>query len=159
LPQVLGVAAAIAGFAVVVVCFNKEGKAHFTFLHAKAGLAVFLLMLLQPLNAVFRPHKPEPGGGTPPVRSLWELLHKKMGYACLLAAWFNIILAFELPIMQTYRGFNTAVQVLFYCAACTYLGVGLSFNYGELRQEAEEATDSENQSTAGAYETFQGTGP
>lgn len=45
---------------------------------------MFLLGLLQPLNAALRPHKAAPGQVVTAERVAWEWLHKGVGYTVLL---------------------------------------------------------------------------
>lgn len=92
--NLLAVAGTVAGFAIAVYNINEEGGKHFEFPHMKAGLAVFILSLVQAAGGFARPHlphKPEDGGSMPPkskIRSLWEYKHRIMGLATLGTAWY-----------------------------------------------------------------------
>jgi len=61
--------------------------------HHQLGLSVLILMWLQPINAMLRPHLPE---GDVKVKSTkrkaWELLHKNIGRSVYVLALANIVL-------------------------------------------------------------------
>merc|ERR1712232_293493 len=75
---------------------------HMIKLHHKLGVAIFVLTLLQPLNAVIRPHKEPPSSSTPEdnsssnnkqsttKRTIWEVVHKGLGRIIVLASFVNI---------------------------------------------------------------------
>lgn len=76
--QYSGVILALVGL--IVAVYMKLNTPHFNSTHAKFGLAVMIVGVLQPLNAFIRP---KPGAEW---RSLWSFAHKNMGYAAVLAA-------------------------------------------------------------------------
>jgi hypothetical protein len=75
----------IVGFGISVGALVSPGS-HFTQTHHKVGLVVFLLGFLQPLNAFVRPAKGKPGEAAPPLRQLWEIVHKGSGMAAIVLA-------------------------------------------------------------------------
>jgi Eukaryotic cytochrome b561 len=64
---VMGVAAlcVVCGFAVAVVAINKDGDEaeHFEEGHSSIGLVIFVLVLVQALTGILRPHLPPPQHG------------------------------------------------------------------------------------------------
>ncbi len=125
-----GVVLACAGFAVVVVGYKKAKMKHFVLTHARVGLAVVVLAILQPLNAFVRPHKPgpddvhaHPHSGW---RTAWEVFHKKTGYGVLMLSWSNILLAFDLVEFQldSYEGLRHALEAAFFTLAGAWLVAG-----------------------------------
>ena len=87
--QSLGVVMLIAAFAIAIKFENKAGNKHFDCIHARLGLAVVVLTLLQPLNALVRPHKGKPH------RNLWEWIHKGSGYLVLFLSLITIFLGMK----------------------------------------------------------------
>merc|ERR1719464_1231602 len=51
--------------------------------HGVLGMTTMILGLLQPINAVLRPHAPENGLEKSTGRKLWEYLHKGSGYLAI----------------------------------------------------------------------------
>jgi hypothetical protein len=80
--QVVGLALSVVGLVLVYV----GGARNPAFAHGILGIIVMLLGLLQPANAVVRPHPGER------LRWAWELLHKGSGRLALLLAFVNISL-------------------------------------------------------------------
>lgn len=107
--QLTGVVLTIVGFAVALTMMHDG---HFKGSHERCGLTIFLLAMLQPLNGFLRPHKVAgaPKGetdintpaGAPLKRTIWEVLHKGIGY--LLAV---------LPIAQLVTGVRLSVRLEF----------------------------------------------
>ncbi|XP_031558496.1 cytochrome b561 and DOMON domain-containing protein At3g07570-like [Actinia tenebrosa] len=95
--QVVGLLFTIAGLAcgIVSVPFG-----HLKFAHSIIGLVVMIVGLLQPLNALFRPHK-FPDGSRTIKRIIWEWYHKLAGRAALILALINISLGVFLAVMPT----------------------------------------------------------
>jgi len=91
--QMFGVCVSVAGFACAVAYVQDEGGDHFDNLHTIWGLVVVLLGLMQPINALFRPH-PHANGeqqSTCTARMLWEYLHKGVGYTVIILGLINVI--------------------------------------------------------------------
>jgi hypothetical protein len=57
--QTAGLVFTSIAFAIAIAMTSQDSKPHFSNLHAKLGLAVTILGLLQPINAFIRPH-PQP---------------------------------------------------------------------------------------------------
>jgi len=95
--QLSGVLVAIIGFSIAVKNFDvfHDDHSRTSYQHGVMGVVTFTLVLLQPLVAFMRPHKPE---GEPAQVSVsvnrywWEMAHKSCGYLILLLAFVTIIL-------------------------------------------------------------------
>jgi hypothetical protein len=96
--QVVGLILAIAGWSIALKNFSILGSGGGTdssedrkaYAHACCGTTVMCLGLLQPLNAIFRPHAPEDGEKKAKPRFLWEILHKSTGYIATILALVTI---------------------------------------------------------------------
>ena len=80
--QISGLLFAIGGFICAVM---SVGFDHFKFAHGGLGLVIMILGILQPLNAVIRPHK-KPGEPIATKRKIWEFIHLNSGRLALLLA-------------------------------------------------------------------------
>jgi len=76
---------------------------HFSFTHAKIGLAVTLLSCCQPIIAWFRPHKPP--GAIPTDRLIFNVLHITIGLFCIIGGILNCSGGFEQ--IEKFGGINT----------------------------------------------------
>jgi hypothetical protein len=85
--QMTGVLLLIAGCTAAFANIRE----HFVGTHQILGLIVFILALLQPLNAIFRP-KHQADEKTSTSRRMWEFLHKNLGRLVILMAWANVFL-------------------------------------------------------------------
>lgn len=96
--QILGLIIAIAGWAIALKNFDVLGSGgggtssedKKAYAHACCGTAAMSLGLLQPLNALLRPHPPTGDEPKAKPRLLWELLHKSMGYIGTILALVTI---------------------------------------------------------------------
>ena len=52
----------IAGFGLAVAAYSRTGSPHFSGTHQRVGLTIFVLVLLQVLNGMLRPHIDRPSG-------------------------------------------------------------------------------------------------
>ena len=96
--QVSGVVLSLLGliFGIVSVAYD-----HLRFAHGALGLAVTILGLQQPFNALIRPHKPDDGAEKTTKRFIWELLHKNIGRLALLIAIIQISMGLFLALAHT----------------------------------------------------------
>ena len=79
-------------FGLIVNYVGADGGGHYQDLHAKLGLAVFVLFWAQPVNGLLRP-KPTAKGAQPTRgRFLWELAHKNFGRALIALALLTCLL-------------------------------------------------------------------
>lgn len=60
------------------VFLRQEEYKHFTTLHSQLGLSVLIVVFLQPLNALIRPHPGEKW------RAQWSALHRGAGYGAVI---------------------------------------------------------------------------
>ena len=78
---------AIIGWSVALRNFDVLGSPGTNmYNHGVLGITTMVLGLLQPLNAVFRPHAPNEGETASSLRSAWEWVHKSLGYVAILLA-------------------------------------------------------------------------
>jgi len=117
LVQTVGLCVAIAGLA-VAIAMVAPGP-HFSGVHHVCGLVAMVLGLLQPLNAVFRPHPPAKGAPRSTARLLWEVLHKGSGYCALLLAVATIFLG--LKQIGASLDLSIAYGALVAAAGCAWL--------------------------------------
>ena len=85
--QIFGLVVAICGWAVALAEFDVfVGPGTGSYNHGVLGMTVMILGLLQPLNALIRPHPPEAGEKRPLKRLIWEIVHKSSGYIAVILA-------------------------------------------------------------------------
>mmetsp|Transcript_69441 Transcript_69441/g.104770 ORF Transcript_69441/g.104770 Transcript_69441/m.104770 type:complete len:391 (-) Transcript_69441:64-1236(-) len=106
--QITGLIIALTGWIIALVNFNVFGdKGYTNYYHGVMGCTVMTIGLLQPINAFFRPHAPEPGEETPLPRLLWEVLHKSMGWIAVLLAVGTISLGTTLlPMLEDQKRYQ-----------------------------------------------------
>ena len=96
--QILGLLLALIGWSIALKNFSilgtgsgsgstEERKA---FAHAVCGTLTMCIGLLQPLNALIRPHPPESDEKKSRSRFIWEIVHKGMGYIASILALITI---------------------------------------------------------------------
>jgi hypothetical protein len=102
--QTTGLLVAIVAFTVVIMMVQKKNPdGHFAGpheLHMIIGLVVMIIGILQPLNAIFRPHPPKDRhdqsgrfvGTTEKTmgRAVWEFTHKGLGRFAIVAGMANV---------------------------------------------------------------------
>jgi hypothetical protein len=121
--QIVGLCIALAGWSIALKNFSVLGSGGGTgssedkkaYAHACCGTTAMCLGLLQPLNALFRPHSPAEGGEKAKPRFLWEILHKSMGYIATVLALVTIGLGTRIAAEyenQFLAGFIAALVVL-----------------------------------------------
>lgn len=114
--QTFGLVLAIIGWIIALTNFSVFGDVgQMNYNHGVMGMTVMVIGLLQPLNAVIRPHPPKDGEEKEAKRLYWEILHKGMGYAGLLLAIATIGIGTTLVVPSDQRAFQFAYG----------LGVGL----------------------------------
>jgi len=90
--QVSGLIIAIIGWSVALASFDVFTIKDRSFAHGVLGIIVMIIGILQPLNALLRPHPAEKGQSKPFKRLVWEILHKASGYIGALLAAVTIVL-------------------------------------------------------------------
>ncbi|CAI7844350.1 unnamed protein product [Closterium sp. NIES-53] len=93
--QITAVTLAIAG---CIIVFVQSGSVGLQSSHGQLGLAIFVLIFVQPMIGHFRPNK-----GTV-NRPTWFVIHWVLGIGIVGLAWLNTFLGFD--IMQTKYSFN-----------------------------------------------------
>ncbi|XP_066911351.1 uncharacterized protein [Clytia hemisphaerica] len=85
--QVLGLIVAVCGWGVALHNFDVfSGPGTTSYSHGVLGMTVMVLGLLQPFNALIRPHPPEAGEKKALARLIWEIVHKSSGYIAVVLA-------------------------------------------------------------------------
>lgn len=101
----------LLGFGVAVALSWEKGTgaaAHFANTHQVLGLVVWLLGLLQPVNAWIRPPKSSLGRARSTRRLLWELVHRGAGYCALVLAVFALYTGLQQAgLTSSTTGFST----------------------------------------------------
>lgn len=123
--QCLGLCFAIAGWSIALARFDalEVGKGT-SFTHGVCGMIVMTLGLLQPINAYFRPHNPEPGQELPFIRRAWEWLHKGSGYTAVLLAIVTISLGTtRVPKKAQQQAFQAVYGCIFFFLVCLIAGM------------------------------------
>jgi len=110
--QCLGLVLALAGWILALSQFSvfSTGGTRTSFLHACLGCTVMSLGLLQPLNALLRPHK-DTDAPRSTMRFAWELLHKSFGYVAVVLSIVTIVLG-TLSLPEGYLAFQVSFGVL-----------------------------------------------
>lgn len=116
--QLAGLSVAVSAFILVVVEMNSL-SGHFSgsnAAHKIIGLIVMIIAVLQPLNALIRPHVPKDGEEKTTKRKVWEVYHKNAGRLAALAAIVNCALG-ALAVSSNY-GNSAAVFAWAAFGAC-----------------------------------------
>lgn len=158
--QIVGLIIAIAGWSIALKNFRVLGSGGGTgssedkkaYAHACCGTTTMCLGLLQPLNALFRPHPPKGGEGKAKPRFLWEILHKSMGYIATVLALVTIGLGTRIAAgyeNQFLAGFIAALVVLAVVAFAMFVdNVLYKKNEGVVKTEdanAEKSSKSQSE--------------
>jgi len=85
--QSFGLLLAIIGWIIALMNFNVFLDVGFrNYQHGICGMVVMILGILQPLNAIARPHLPKDGEEKAFKRKAWEIVHRGSGWAAVLLA-------------------------------------------------------------------------
>eukprot|EP00121_Abeoforma_whisleri_P007235 Awhi_evm1s6598 len=112
--QIFGLCVAFAGWVIALVKFEvfTHGVSKAS-VHGGLGITVMCLGLLQPFNALIRPHKDGNEGRTT-KRLVWEIVHKGTGYMGLVLAIPTIALGTTLiPSPDDQTSFQIAYGISF----------------------------------------------
>jgi hypothetical protein len=111
--QITGLFIAVIGWIIALRNFQVWGdKGYNNYRHGVCGGVTMFLGLLQPFNAILRPHAPEEGESPTTGRKLWEVLHKSVGYVAVLLAAVTIGLGTTiLPDVEDQRRFQLAYGI------------------------------------------------
>merc|ERR1711871_408036 len=115
--QMLGLSLALIGWSIALSRFHVFGSGFNKFsLHGGLGMTVMVIGLLQPINALVRPH-PKPRTLR---RKVWEHIHKKSGYAAVLLGLVTVTIGVTLNVVAKalLPGYIAALVVLTGFAFC-----------------------------------------
>mmetsp|Transcript_21030 Transcript_21030/g.44116 ORF Transcript_21030/g.44116 Transcript_21030/m.44116 type:complete len:437 (+) Transcript_21030:271-1581(+) len=107
--QTVGLLLALAGWIIALMNFNVFKDYGFrNYQHGICGMVVMILGLLQPLNALIRPHAPEnESEAKSTARFAWEIWHKSSGWIAVLLAIPTIVLGtLSLPVLSDQTNFQ-----------------------------------------------------
>lgn len=108
-----GLVIALIGFVIALDNFTVLDSAdagNKAYYHAIAGCIVMALGLLQPINALFRPHK-QVGEARSMARLAWEVWHKGSGYLAITISIFTVALG-TVIISADNRAFQASYATL-----------------------------------------------
>jgi len=146
--QMLGLLLAIIGWIIALVNFTVFQDVGFrNYQHGICGMVVMILGILQPLNALLRPHAPKSDDEPKTTkRHYWEIWHKISGYSAVLLAVPTIVLgSLSLPNLDD----QTKVQIGYGVGCIGGLLVLVSYmfydkhNYQQAEQENNSKTPEE----------------
>jgi len=151
-------ALAVAGWVIALVHFRPVGSANAKLAaHGICGTVVMVLGLLQPLNAVVRPHK---GAQR---RLLWEVVHKGSGWTALVLAVGTVGLGISIfsdqekvafPNAAAY--FNAAYAAAWGIIAIMLVGFALDTRFNSATARAPRAKAARQVASAKVVEAFAG---
>jgi len=118
--QVVGLIFAVIGWIIALRNFDVFADIGYNnYRHGVCGMATMVLGLLQPLNALIRPHAPLEGETRTTTRFIWEIIHKGFGYSTLLLAVATIILGTTvLPNENDQTAFQISYGILVAILLC-----------------------------------------
>jgi len=91
--QIVGLIFAVIGWIIALRNFDVFTDIGYNnYRHGVCGMVTMVMGLLQPLNALIRPHATKEGDIRTTKRLVWEVIHKGSGYLSLLLAAATIIL-------------------------------------------------------------------
>jgi len=118
--QIVGLIFAVIGWIIALRNFDVFTDIGYNnYRHGICGMATMVLGLLQPLNALIRPHATKEGETRSTMRLVWEVIHKGSGYITLLLAAATIILGTTvLPEENDQTSFQVAYGILVAILLC-----------------------------------------
>lgn len=123
--QPVGLIFAIVGWIVALRSFTAlEGKGSLNYDHAVLGMTTMVIGLIQPVNAIFRPHTPKEGEEKTTLRRLWEICHKGLGWVGIILAIVTIGIGTTLLAEENHR---RIFQIVYGACICTLLVVLAAF--------------------------------
>ena len=144
--QTLGLLLALIGWIIALVNFNVfKDFGYRNFQHGILGMVVMILGILQPLNALIRPHAPESEDEAKSTsRVVWEIWHKASGWIAVLLAVPTIVLGTTLlPFPSDQRNFQIGYGVV--CIGGLLLLVSFIFadklSYEKKQEQTETKQD------------------
>ena len=142
--QITVVVMTFTGFIIALTFTAEKNNEHFHNHHMRLGLVVVIFTLLQPLNALIRPHRPVHGwraGAKPTSRVVWEVVHKGCGYVLWILAQVTILLGLE-----EYGEQRLGYIHLFAWAGSIFGVYGVFWLYHAIKEEEASAAQSRRHS-------------
>lgn len=114
--QPFGLLVAIFGWFIALKNFsalNAKGDPGLSYPHAMCGMVTMVIGIIQPVNAILRPHKPEESEPKSTLRIAWELLHKGLGWIAIFLAAVTIWMGTTLlPTINHQRAFQVCYAIV-----------------------------------------------
>jgi len=154
--QVLGLSLAFIAWVIALAQFNVFGDIGATnYQHGICGMVVMILGILQPINAVFRPHAPTTNddgveSSKTTARTTWEYWHKCSGWFAVLLAIPTIGLGTTLlPVPEIQTKFQIGYGAG--CGASLLLLIAVIFydkkTFKKEQEQEEKAIDGQDAAT------------
>ena len=124
--QISGVMIASVGWVVALVqfdVFSAGVKDNVSYVHGLLGSIVMILGIIQPVNAVVRPHAPPDKSSPKPLRRIvWEYIHKGSGYTALALSIITIAIGITRPARREVQIAFQIVYILVILCLCSLIG-------------------------------------
>jgi hypothetical protein len=139
--QCTGLLAALIGFGCIIAALDELKVEHFTKPHHQLGLVIMIGGVMQPINAVLRPHKGD-------QRLLWQIIHKGSGYLLLLGGIYNCIVGLGLDQVAAKPEFKSRTDVFFWVSFGSVAFTALALHgAGHLISRMDISSDSRDSIT------------
>ena len=117
----------IAGFVMAVTYTSLDGMPHFSIPHKQIGLLLFILIFMQRINGAIRPSKSKKENEIKSKkRSVWEMIHKWMGYIIWLIGQYVLFTGLKL-LNETLSWIQigwSILQIIVFTASYCYMVKG-----------------------------------
>jgi protein-S-isoprenylcysteine O-methyltransferase Ste14 len=145
--QPFGLIIALIGWSIALKNFNILGSGirDKAYTHAVCGTTAMCLGLLQPFNAVVRPHSPKDGEEKGKWRVVWEVIHKGLGYVAIILAIVTVGLGTTLVgsyKSQFQAGYIAALVMLAFLAIIMIVD---KIRYNRKEEEIERQSEGPNE--------------
>lgn len=143
--QSIGLVFSLTGWIIALVNFDVFQDRDMRFVHGLVGSIVMALGLLQPVNAILRPHLPPGGshGDKTKRRIIWEYYHKGAGWTAIFLAFFVVVLG---TTMLAEKDDRLAFQITFGIVILTIIGFSL---FSIVDRKRNDKTDDDKEEMAG----------
>jgi len=154
--QMLGLLLAVIGWIIALVNFNVFLDVGFrNYQHGICGMVVMILGILQPLNALIRPHAPESEAEAKSTkRVVWEIWHKSSGWMAVGLAIPTIVLGtLSLPSLDDQKSFQMGYGI---ACGCGLLGLVAYIFYDKKTYEQQQASKKQSKDSASSEDPSSG---
>jgi len=111
--QSVGLLLALIAWGIALRNFEAlEAKGTMNFNHAVIGMVTMIIGLIQPINAIFRPHAPKENEEKTTLRFVWEICHRGLGWIGILLGFATIWMGTTLLSKDDKRSFQLCYGVL-----------------------------------------------